>query len=314
METRRIGALRVPVVGLGCNNLGDRIDERATRAVVDAALEHGATFFDTADVYGRGASEEFLGRALGTRRDEVVIASKFGHDSGGPGRSGASARWIREAVDASLRRLGTDRIDLYQLHTPDDEVPIAETLGALQELVDAGKVIEIGHSNLDAEQTRAADEVAAERGTRRFVSAQIRWSVLSRDVEDEVVPACEALGLVVLPYFPLESGLLTGKYLDGDEDPTWRLAAMPAEQREWFINDRTLSMTRELATFAEGQGHSLLELAVSWLASQPSIASVIAGATRPEQVAANVGAAGWKLTEDELAEIDRITGRASVSR
>jgi aryl-alcohol dehydrogenase-like predicted oxidoreductase len=311
MDMRRIGGLTVSLVGLGCNNFGRRIDASATERVVHAALDAGVTLFDTADVYGGdGASEELLGKALNRRRDEAVVATKFGMPLSVEGSGGASPRWIRQAVEDSLRRLGTDRIDLYQLHRPDPEVPIAETLGALDDLVRAGKVREIGHSNFSGEQVDEAEQVAGDRGATRFVCAQNRWSLLTRDVEDDVVPAVERHGLAVLPYFPLEAGVLTGKYTDAEApDPAWRLAQMPEESRRRFLDDERLDVVRDLTAFARDRGHTLLELAISWLASQPVVASVIAGATKPDQVRANAGATGWRLTADERAEVDRLTGR-----
>ena len=309
METRHIGSLEVSVVGLGCNNLGSRVDLAGTRALVDACVEAGITLFDTADVYTAGASEELLGQALGSRRDEVVIASKFGLPMDEE-RRGAHPDYIPQACEASLRRLRVDHIDLYQLHTPDPDVPIAETLGALHELVVAGKVRELGHSNLSAEQADEAEATAATEGTTRFVCAQDEWSVLARGVEDGVLPAVQRHGLKVLPFFPLASGLLTGKYTDGSEqDPGWRLNWLPAERRERFIDDQRLAVTRELTALAQDAGHTLLELAMSWLAVQAPVASVIAGATRPEQVRANAAAAAWQLEPEVLAEVDRITGR-----
>lgn len=312
MQTRSIGSLEVSVVGLGCNNFGGRIDADATDRVVAAALDAGITLFDTAEVYGGGGtSEELLGRALGDRRDEVAIATKFGMEIPDRVPGGASPGRVRDAVEGSLRRLGTDRIDLYQLHRPDPDVPIAETLGALDELVAAGKVVEIGHSNLDGAQIDEAEQTAADLDSARFVCAQNRWSVLDREVEDDVIPAVHRLGLAFLPYFPLSSGVLTGKYRpDREPDPGWRLASIPEDRRRNFLDDDRLAVVAELTDFAEARGHTILELAFSWLLAHDVVASVIAGATRPEQVAANAAAATWALTDDELAEVDRITGRA----
>jgi aryl-alcohol dehydrogenase-like predicted oxidoreductase len=307
VETRRIGPLEVSLVGLGCNNFGRRIDAEDTRRVVHAALEAGITLFDTADAYGDGQSEELLGAALTGRRDEAVIATKFGMQLD-EHRRGAHPDYVRSACDDSLRRLGTDHIDLYQLHRPDPEVPIEETLGALDELVVAGKVRTLGHSNLDARQMDEAETAAGAMDAARFECAQDRWNLLERDLEDDKLPAIERHGLVVLPYFPLASGLLTGKYRAGeDPDPSWRIATLPAERREAQLAADRLAMVDRLRGFAEAQGHSLLELAFCWLAAKPVVASVIAGATRPEQVTANVDALGWKLTEGELAEIDRLS-------
>ncbi len=309
METRQIGSLEVSIVGLGCNNFGRRLDLAQTQAVVDACLEAGITFFDTADVYGGdGESEELLGQALGARRDDVVVATKFGMKLD-ERRRGAHPDYVRSACEASLRRLGTDRIDLLQLHQPDESVPIAETLGALDELVRVGKVREIGHSNHSSEQADAAEAAASATGGARFVCAQDHWSLLTRDVEDGVLPAVLRHGLAVLPYFPLEAGLLTGKYTSGTAaDPRWRIAAMPPARRDEWISAERLATAQALDTFAQEAGHTLLELAMSWLACQGPVASVIAGASTPEQVRANVGAVGWRLSAAELAQVDGITG------
>lgn len=303
METRNIGSLKVTVVGLGCNNFGRRLDAAATAQVVNACLDNGINFFDTADVYGSGQSEEYLGKALGSRRSEVIIASKFGHTMEGQG-SGAHPDYIRVAVEASLKRLGTDVIDLYQLHTPDPNVPIADTLGALNDLVVAGKVREIGSSNFSDEQIRDAD-AAARDGAARFMSVQNRYSVLFREPEQGVLAECEQLGLGFLPYFPLESGLLTGKYRQGQPTPAGtRLADAGAASR--FMTDRNVVLAERLMTFAEGCGHTILELAFGWLLAKSVVSSVIAGATKVEQVAANAGATGWQMTPAELAEIEAI--------
>jgi aryl-alcohol dehydrogenase-like predicted oxidoreductase len=301
MNTRRIGSLDASVVGLGCNNFGQRIDEAASIAVVHAALDAGITFFDTADVYADGKSEEFLNKALGKRRGKVLIATKFGHSRGHPDR-GAHPTYIRRAVELSLRRLGTDVIDLYQLHTPDPAVPIADTLGALDELVKAGKVREIGCSQFSVPQLRDA-EVATKAGAARFVSVQNEYSLLRRDPEQGVLQECERAGLAFLPFFPLASGLLTGKYRKGKGVPEGSRIA------DWFegkITPVDLDRIEALIAFAEARGHTILELAFSWLLAHRAVASVIAGATSPEQVRANVAAAGWSLTKDELAEIDRL--------
>lgn len=309
METRQIGSLEVSIVGLGCNNFGRRLDLAQTQAVVDACLEAGITFFDTADVYGGdGESEELLGQALGARRDDVVVATKFGMKLD-ERRRGAHPDYVRSACEASLRRLGTDRIDLLQLHQPDESVPIAETLGALDELVRVGKVREIGHSNHSSEQADAAEAAASATGGARFVCAQDHWSLLTSDVEDGVLPAVLRHGLAVLPYFPLEAGLLTGKYTSGAAaDPGWRIAAMPPARKDEWISAERLATAQALDTFAQEAGHTLLELAMSWLACQGPVASVIAGASTPEQVRANVGAVGWRLSAADLAQVDGITG------
>jgi aryl-alcohol dehydrogenase-like predicted oxidoreductase len=307
VETRRIGSLDVSVVGLGCNNFGMRIDEDRAHAVVRAALDAGITMFDTADIYGGTRSEEFLGRALGTRRDEAVIGTKFGGpiDDARPG--GASAAYIQRAVEDSLRRLGTDRIDLYQLHFPDDKVPLDETLGALDELVRAGKVREIGCSNFSPELIAQADDASSARGIARFVSVQNEYSLLRRGPEKGVLDACEKYDLAFIPYFPLASGVLTGKYRRGEAPPPeTRLATAPAERVERALSDRNFDKVEALQRWVADRGHSLLELAMSWLLCRPRVTTVIAGATRPEQVAANAAAANWKLTPAELDEIDQV--------
>ncbi|MGH9051706.1 MAG: aldo/keto reductase [Acidimicrobiia bacterium] len=306
METRTIGGLKVSAVGLGCNNLGRRLDQAGSNRVVDAALEAGVTFFDTADVYGDGLSEEYLGRALGPRREEVMIATKFGGTMGGDERrSGAGRRWIEQAIGESLSRLGTDRIDLYQLHVPDPEIPVEETLGALDGLMEDGRVREIGCSNLDAGQIELAVRTASVRNLSRFASVQNQYSLLHREPEEGVLEACRRHELAFLPYFPLASGMLTGKYRRGGPPPEGsRLAS--AERAERFLNDRNFRVVEALEAFCRERGRTLLELAVSWLLARPEVASVIAGATKPEQVRANV-AASWELTDQDLAEVDRIT-------
>ena len=307
METRRIGSLEVTVVGLGCNNFGWRIDEEASARVVHAALEAGVNFFDTADIYGGTRSEEFLARALGRRRDEVVVATKFGMEIDEE-RRGARPEYVRRACEDSLRRLRTDRIDLYQLHKPDPETPIEETLGALDELVRAGKVCEIGCSNFSAEQLREADSKAREKGVARFVSVQNEYSLLHREPEREVLPVCERLGLAFLPDFPLASGLLSGKYRRGQPPPEGSRLGGDGRFAD-MLTERNLEIVESLIEFAESRGHTLLELAFSWLLARPVVASVIAGATKPEQVKANAEASVWKLTEAELAEIDEIVSQ-----
>jgi aryl-alcohol dehydrogenase-like predicted oxidoreductase len=304
METRRIGSLQVTVVGLGCNNFGGRLDAGATAVVVHAALDAGINFFDTADIYGGTKSEEFMGRALRGRRGEVVLATKFGGKVDEQ-RQGAKPAYVRQALEDSLRRLETDHIDLYQLHMPDPETPIADTLGALNELVRAGKVREIGCSNFSVEQLREAAAAVPASG-KGFVSVQNEYSLLHRDPErDGVLAECERLGLAFLPYFPLASGLLTGKYRQNRPAPEGsRLAGARTSGK--FLNERNMAVVEALIQFAESRGHTLLELAISWLLTRPAVASVIAGATKPEQLNANVAAAGWKLTADDLAQIDTI--------
>jgi aryl-alcohol dehydrogenase-like predicted oxidoreductase len=309
METRKIGSLDVTLCGLGTNNFGMRIDQAQTTAVVSAALDAGINLFDTADLYGGTKSEQFLGKALGARRDEVVIATKFGGPlDDDPQHRGGSARWVRQACEDSLRRLGTDRIDLYQLHFPDMTVPIEETLTALDELVRAGKIREIGNSNFTGEMIEEADDVSEKQGLARFVSAQNMYNLLNRQPETDVLPASERRGLAFLPYFPLASGLLTGKYKKDRPLPEGaRITNYPESRRKDFMSERAMDVVERLETFAETRGHTLLDLAMSWLASNPIVASVIAGATKPEQVRANSNAVTWKLAPGELKEIDEIT-------
>ncbi len=311
MKHRRIGALSVSVVGLGCNNFGRRIDADASAAVIHAAFDAGMNYFDTSDTYGDGLSEEYLGKVLRGRRDEVVIATKFGAPgSADAGVARGSAAWVRTAVERSLRRLGTDRIDHYQLHFPDPEVPIEETLGALHELVQAGKVREIGCSNFGSSLIREARDVASARGLTPFRSVQNRYSVLHREPESKVIPACAELGIGLVPYFPLESGLLTGKFHKGEPLPAGtRLANMPESQRSRFLRSEDggeFDKVERLRHYAASRGYTLLELAMSWLASNPVVVSVIAGAPRPEQVMANAAAVGWDMTDGERAEIDAL--------
>jgi aryl-alcohol dehydrogenase-like predicted oxidoreductase len=312
MEMRRIGSLDVSLVGLGCNNFGMRLDEARSTAVIHAALDAGINFLDTADVYGgKGASEEIIGKALaGGRRDEVVIATKFASPfDGDPPGKGASADWISQAVDGSLRRLQTDRIDLYQQHVFDPDVPIEETQGALAELVAAGKVREIGSSNFSAAQIDAAETLSDDKAWPRFVSVQNRFSLLDREALADVIPECARRGIAFLPFFPLGSGMLTGKYRAGEAFPEGtRLASMPAKRAESFASDRNHRLVEALDAVATERGHTLLELAFAWLAAQPAIASVIAGATSPEQVAANVGAVDWQLSAADLAAVDAALG------
>jgi aryl-alcohol dehydrogenase-like predicted oxidoreductase len=304
MQTRNIGALAVSVVGLGCNNFGGRLDQERTTQVVNAALEAGINFFDTADVYGETRSEELLGRALGNRRRSVVIATKFGLPLDDKRPGGARPEYIRRAVEDSLRRLGTDYIDLYQLHRPDPAVPIAETLGALDQLVRGGQLREIGCSNFSVDQIREAEAVV-KAGAARFVSVQNEYSLLHRDPEQGVLAECARRGLGFLPYFPLASGLLTGKYAAGQAPPVGaRLADGAMSTR--FRNDRNVQLAEALSRFAASRGHTLLELAMSWLLGQPAVASVIAGATSAEQVRANVAASSWVLSADEREEVDRL--------
>jgi aryl-alcohol dehydrogenase-like predicted oxidoreductase len=305
METRRIGSLAVSVVGLGCNNFGRRLDLDGTRRVVDAALAAGITFLDTADMYGDTRSEEFLGQVLAGRRDRVVLGTKFGWRISFRRRGGARPAYLRRAVEESLGRLRTDRIDLYQLHRPDPATPIADTLGALDDLVRAGKVREIGCSGFSGEQIRAA-AAAAGPGAARFVSVQNEYSLLAREPEQEVLGECERLGLVFIPFFPLASGLLTGKYHPAAPPPSKTRLTSRTVYAKRFMNEHNRSAAAALGDFATARGRSLLELAFSWLLHRPVVSSVIAGATSAEQVRANAAAAGWQLTAEDLAEIDRL--------
>lgn len=309
MKVRRLGTsgLKVSVVGLGCNNFGMRIDAAQTQAVVDAALDAGITLFDTADIYGGTKSEEFLGQALGKRRHEVVLATKFGMQIGqDPKKRGGSRKWIMQAVEDSLRRLGTDYIDLYQHHQPDPDTPVDETLRALDDLVTQGKVRYLGNSNYTGWQIADADWTAA--GGSRFVSAQNLYSLLERDVEREVLPACEHFGLGFLPFFPLASGLLSGKYKRGAPPPEGtRLAAWGARGQA-AMSDANFDKVEALEAWASARGRTILDLAFAWLLGHPAVSSVIAGATSPEQVRTNAATADWALTPDEVDEVGRLVG------
>jgi len=310
MKLRNLGrsGLQVSLVGLGCNNFGGRLDLAATRKVVHRALDLGITLFDTADVYGeRGRSEEYLGESLGERRKDIVLATKFGMAMDDAGiRKGASRRYILSAVEASLQRLKTDWIDLYQLHQPDPLTPIEETLRALDDLIRQGKARYVGCSNLPAWQVVEALWTARHAGLDRFVCCQDEYSLVAREPERELIPMMERYGLGLLPYFPLASGLLTGKYQ--------RNASMPAGARltetkrlaDRYLTEPNWRIVERLENFCARRGRTLLELALSWLAARPTVASVIAGATRPEQVEANVRAVEWNLSSEDLAEIDRL--------
>jgi aryl-alcohol dehydrogenase-like predicted oxidoreductase len=311
LPTRPLGdsGIDVSVVGLGCNNFGRRVGLEGTRAVVDAALEAGVTFLDTADIYGgRGASETLLGEVLEGRRDEVVLATKFGMDMGdGKGPRG-SRDYILQAAEASLRRLRTEVIDVYWYHQPDGVTPIAETLETLDGLVRAGKVRAIGASNFSAEQIEEADAVARERGFARFVAIQNEYSLLVRDAEREVLPTCERLGLGFVPYFPLASGLLTGKYRRGETAPSGtRLAG-----RGQVASNEQFDLVEALERYAEERGIGLLEVAFGALLARSVVSSVIAGATKPEQVLANAAAARWTPSEEDLAALDSILAGSPV--
>jgi aryl-alcohol dehydrogenase-like predicted oxidoreductase len=294
----------VSVVGLGCNNFGRRIDLEATRAVVDAALDEGVTFFDTANTYGRGQSEEFLGQVLEGRRDQVTLATKFGMDMGdGKGPRG-SRDYVLQAIEASLRRLRTQTIDVYWYHRPDGVTPIAETLGALDELVRSGSVRAIGASNFSEQQLNEADAVARERGLTRFAAVQNQYSLLVRDAERDVLPACERLGLGFVPFFPLASGLLTGKYRRGEAGPS----GARLSDREEIATDEQFDLIDALRGYADVRGVSLVDVAIGALIARPGISSVIAGATKPEQVHANAAAARWQPGGDDLAELEELLG------
>ncbi len=305
MQQRHIGSLRVSVVGVGCNNFAKRLDQAATSAVVNAALDAGITFFDTADIYGDTLSETYLGVALGERRAEAIIATKFGMPIDDT-RYGASPAYVKRACEDSLSRLGVETIDLYQLHYPDESVPIEETLGALHELVAAGKVREIGCSNLSADQLRAA--TAAAKSGPSFVSIQNQYSLLAREPEsDGVLEACRELGVAFLPFYPLANGLLTGKVRPGEAVPNdSRLAHMPADRRAHWLSDEMRERVNALVSLAEEVEIPLLELAFSWLAAHDEVASVIAGASNPAQVRANATSVR-ELSPELLARLNALT-------
>jgi aryl-alcohol dehydrogenase-like predicted oxidoreductase len=310
VDKRKIGSLEVSVVGVGCNNFGGRIDEAHTEEVIKAALDQEINFFDTADMYADGRSEELIGRFLvgGGHRSAAIIATKFGNQMPGQGQ-GARPEYVKKAFEASLKRLGTDYIDLYQQHVPDPDVPIAETLGALNELVKAGRVREIGCSNFSAQQLREAQAAAAKRpGSVKFVSVQNEYSLLHRDPEEGVLAECEREGLAFLPFFPLMSGLLTGKYRKGAPIPEGTRVAKFERYRK-LLTDENLDKVEALIAYAESRGHTILELAISWLLAHRVVASVIAGASSGQQVRANVGAAQWTLGTAELEEIDAVLSR-----
>jgi aryl-alcohol dehydrogenase-like predicted oxidoreductase len=313
MRYRPLGSsgLMVSVVGLGTNNVGRRLDLDATRAVVDAALDAGINLFDTADIYGGGASETLLGQVLEGRRDEAVIATKFSGDMGGSNGPSTQARgsrgYIRRAIDASLRRMRTDHIDLYQYHAPDRITPIEETLAALDELVTEGKVRYIGSSNLDAWQVVEADWIARRDRRTRFISAQNEYSLLERGAEAELAPACERYGVGIMPYFPLASGLLTGKYRRDRPRP----AGTRLEGRDGVFTDAAFDVIEALAAFADTRGITMLDAAIGGLAAQPAVASVIAGAMSPDQVRANAKAGLWEPSPEDLVELDRAAPRGA---
>ena len=309
MEYRRLGTsgLKVSQVGLGCNNFGMRLDQAGTNAVVNACLEHGVTFFDTADVYGGSKSETMLGEALKGHRHEIVLATKFASPMGqGPDQRGGSRRYIMSAVEASLKRLNTDYIDLYQMHRPDPDTPIEETLSALDDLVTQGKVRYLGNSNFTGWQVADADWIARNEHLNRFVSAQNNYSILERKVEFEVIPACDRFGLGMLPFFPLASGMLTGKYKRGEAPPEGTRLAAWGPRGAAALNDKAFDRVEKLEAWAQDHGHTILELAFAWLLGNPVVSSVIAGATKPEQVKANAEAGSWVLTPAEVEEVAKL--------
>ena len=316
METRALGksGLLVSVVGLGCNNFGAALDLAATRKVVDRALDLGITLIDTADVYGnRGDSERFLGEILGDRRKDIVLATKFASPMDKDGRlSGASRRYIVSAVEASLKRLRTDWIDLYQLHRPDPETPIEETLRALDDLISQGKVRYVGCSKLSPWRVTEAHWTAKHLNLNRFISCQDEYNLLSRAPEGDLMSVIQTYGMGLLPYYPLASGLLTGKYKPNAPLPAGARLSNPSVPSfgKHYMTEANLAIVERLGAFAAASGHTMLELAFSWLLSHSAVASVIAGATRPEQIEQNVRAAGWKLTSTEIAEIDRLIRQA----
>ena len=311
MDYRRLGhsGLWVSAVGIGCNNFGAKCDEAATRAVVHACLDAGITLFDTADMYGnRGGSETLLGRIFGHHRKDIVLASKFGLPMGeGPYLNGAGRHYIMRAVEDSLRRLRTDHLDLYQVHRPDPATPIEETLRALDDLVRAGKVRYVGCSNFAGWQLAEAEWAARAGGTVRFISAQNEYSLVDRRIEGDLVPAANAYGVGILPYFPLANGLLTGKYQRNHAMPDGaRMTERPTRAEE-VLTDRNWTIAEKVADYAAARGHSLLEAAIGWLASQDHVPSVIAGATTAEQVAQNAAAADWRMTAEEIADINALS-------
>lgn len=308
MELRTVGrsGLKVSVLGLGCNNFGSRIDEAMASEVVHASLEAGVTFFDTSDSYGAGKSEEFLGRALKDHRDDVVIATKFSSRTGdGPYRAGASRKHLMTACERSLRRLGTDFIDLYYQHWPDADTPVEETLRALDDLVRAGRVRYVACSNFAGWQIVDAEHLATAGRTIRFAASQSEWSLLKRGVEAEVVPACKAYGTAVVPYFPLASGVLTGKYRRGQPAPEG--SRLASENRYQSLTDDVYDTVERLEALGRKTGRSLLEMAIGWLAAQPVVPSVLVGATKPEQVVANAAAAEVTLSPEEITAISAAT-------
>ena len=309
MELRNLGksGLKVSLVGIGCNNFGGRADAETSKKVLRKALDLGITLFDTADTYGnRGGSETIMGDYLGEERKNIVLASKFGWQMDDEGiKKGGSRRYIMQAVHDSLKRLKTDYLDLYQFHRPDPDTPIEETLRTMNDLIRQGMVRYIGCSNMPAWQVADAHWTAKSLGLEGFASCQDEYSLLVRKVEPELLPAIRRYGMGLLPYFPLASGLLTGKYQGGTKPEGARLSKSQ-QLADQYMTDQNLATVDRLEAFAQARGHTLLELAFSWLAANPSISSVIAGATRPEQLEQNVGAVNWKMTAEELAEVDKL--------
>ncbi|MGY9003799.1 MAG: aldo/keto reductase [Rhodospirillales bacterium] len=297
-----IGGLDVSLVGLGCNAFGGRVDESGTHAVINAAIEAGIDFIDTAEIYGDGNSEMFIGSGLKGKRDQVFLATKFGfNNSHLPGKNRGAPENINFAIDQSLRKLQTDRIDLYQLHRPDPETPVAETIGALDDLVTIGKIRYYGCSYFSGAEMQKANEAAKRTGKKGFVTAQNAWNILERDIEADLIPVCTASGISLLPYFPIARGLLTGKYKRGIDAPTGSRLAGNAD-----LPKADFDLLERLEGYAGDNGYDLLTLAISWLAAQPCMGSIISGASRPEQMAANAAAARWKMTSKNLKELDEI--------
>jgi len=310
MDYKTLGrsGLKVSVAGLGCNNFGAKCDQGETTAIVHKALDLGMTLFDTANMYSAGESEKLLGKALEGHRKDVVVATKFRMSMGdGPYDQGASRRHIMIAVEDSLRRLGTDYIDLYQIHFPDDETPIEETLDALNDLVHSGKVRYIGCSNFSGWQLIEANRIAKERGLTEFISAQNHYSLLERTIEVELVPAARAYNVGILPYFPLACGMLTGKYKRNEDMPENSRLALREGLSDLFATQENFDITEKLEAFAADKGKTLLDVAIGWLASQDYVPSVIAGATTPEQIESNVAAANWKLSDEEISEVSNLS-------
>jgi aryl-alcohol dehydrogenase-like predicted oxidoreductase len=310
MEYRNLGnsPLKVSLAGIGCNNFGMWIDEPQSKIVIHKALDLGITLFDTADAYGkRGGSETIMGNILGARRKDIVLATKFGLPMSDDARPADGSRaYVMSAVEASLKRLKTDWIDLYQYHRPDPETPLEETLRAMDDLVKSGKVRFIGCSNMPAAQMRQAHDISKSKGLAPFISCQDEYSLVFRDVEKELIPAAQELGMGLLPYFPLAGGLLTGKYKRG-EKPVGTRMENRQDFQDRFLNEKNFQRVEKLEAFVKSKNRTLLELAFSWLAARPTVASVIAGATKPEQLEKNVAAVNWKLTPDDIAEIDALS-------